>query len=127
MNISALVLLIASLTLSGFCHGAEKVKLTGEQLSKQLAKHWTYSGTNVRGYVFMVVSMPDGARELYWHNGGRSDVWTGRGYVKGDQICVTYEEQPTERCSDVFRMPDGSLERWQNGNHRSTWRTVKED
>ena len=107
---------------------ADKVKLTGEQHADQLKKFSVYAGTSPRDYIMMITTQPGGKRELYWSTGeGKSAIWYGRTYVEGDQICDTYDKRPKPQCSEIYRLDDGTFEKWRDGELRLTYRIILEE
>lgn len=90
----ALLLAVAPVTAD------EGKKLTNTELKEMTSNGMFYAGYSQSIGVRWIISLfPNGTRELYWTNGGRSEVRQEKWRIDGDRICSQHGSA-LERCAE---------------------------
>lgn len=115
----AVFFFIALLLATNSATAGEAIKLTGAQIKELLSGVVFYAGRDVSGTRWIMVSFPNGTRELYWTNGMSSAISKGKWWIDGDRLCSSQENIYSERCYE-WRKSGDQIESWitnQKGNY----------
>ena len=118
-----LITAIALVALTTTVLGADRVKLTGEELRERYSQYRVSAGISHRdGRNWMVVVYTDGTRDLYWNIGGNFGVDTGTHRVVGDQVCITWKKAfgGREKCYAIYRIDESRYSVWFDGELEHT-------